>query len=99
MNKIVAPVAAILAGVMETVAVYAVLRSKVIMDHMFPLAFTGNLLMLFGPISFVLAAFFMRLFTYSSMEHMGLARVGLRFARPEPVRGLMDQAVAILIVR
>jgi hydrogenase-4 component F len=99
MNKIVAPVAAILAGVMETVVVYAVLRSKAIMDHTLPLAFTRNVLMLFGPISFVLAAFFMRLFAYSSIEHMKLAKVGLRFTLPDPVRGLMDRAVAILMVR
>jgi hydrogenase-4 component F len=99
MSTIVAPVAAILAGVMETVAVYAVLRSKAIMDHTLTLAFTENLMMLFGPISFVLAAFFMRLFAYSSMERMGLATVGLCFALPEPVRGLRDRAVAILMVR
>jgi formate hydrogenlyase subunit 3/multisubunit Na+/H+ antiporter MnhD subunit len=53
--------------------VYAVLRSKAIMDHTLPLAFTGNVLMLFWPISFVLATFFMRLLAYSSMKHMGLA--------------------------
>jgi len=53
MNKIVAPVAAILADVMETVVVYAVLRSKAIMDHTLPLASRRNVLMLFGPISFV----------------------------------------------
>ena len=78
-----APVTAMLAGVLETVAVYAVLRSKAIMDQALPQAFTGNLLLLFGLISFVVAALFVliqrdykRLFAYSSVEHMGLAMVG-----------------------
>lgn len=78
-----APVTAMLAGVLETVAVYAVLRSKAIMDQALPTAFTGNLLLLFGLISFVVAALFIliqhdykRLFAYSSVEHMGLAMVG-----------------------
>jgi hydrogenase-4 component F len=78
-----APVTAMLAGVLETVAVYAVLRSKAIMDQALPQAFTGNLLLLFGLISFVVAALFIliqrdykRLFAYSSVEHMGLAMMG-----------------------
>jgi hydrogenase-4 component F len=78
-----APVTAMLAGVLETVAVYAVLRSKAIMDQALPPAFTGNLLLLFGLISFVVAALFIliqrdykRLLAYSSVEHMGLAMVG-----------------------
>jgi hydrogenase-4 component F len=78
-----APVTAMLAGVLETVAVYAVLRSKAIMDQALPPAFTGNLLLLFGLISFVVAALFIliqrdykRLFAYSSVEHMGLAMMG-----------------------
>jgi hydrogenase-4 component F len=78
-----APVTAMLAGVLETVAVYAVLRSKAIMDQALPPAFTGNLLLLFGLVSFVVAALFIliqhdykRLFAYSSVEHMGLAMVG-----------------------
>lgn len=78
-----APVTAMLAGVLETVAVYAVLRSKIIVDHALPPSFSGNLLILLGLISFVVAALFMlvqrdykRLFAYSSIEHMGLAVVG-----------------------
>lgn len=78
-----APVTAMLAGVLETVAVYAVLRSKTVMDQALPPDFTGNLLLLFGLVSFVVAALFIliqrdykRLFAYSSIEHMGLAMVG-----------------------
>ena len=84
-----APVTAMLAGVLETVAAYAVLRSKAIMDPALPPAFTGNLLVLFGLISFVVAALFIliqhdykRLFAYSSVEHMGLAMVGFGVGGP-----------------
>ena len=78
-----APVTAMLAGVLETVAVYAVLRSKAIVDQALPTEFSGNLLMLFGFVSFAMAALFIliqrnykRLFAYSSIEHMGLALMG-----------------------
>jgi len=78
-----APVTAMLAGVLETVAVYAVLRSKAIVDQALPPEFSGNLLLLFGFVSFAMAALFIliqhnykRLFAYSSIEHMGLAMMG-----------------------
>jgi len=78
-----APVTAMLAGVLETVAVYAVLRGKAIVDQALPPEFSGNLLMLFGFVSFTIAALFIliqhnykRLFAYSSIEHMGLAMLG-----------------------
>ena len=78
-----APVAAMLAGVLETVAVYAILRCRGIVDQAVSPDFTGGLLALFGLLSFALAAFFIliqhnykRLFAYSSIEHMGLAMVG-----------------------
>jgi hydrogenase-4 component F len=78
-----APVAAMLAGVLETVAVYAVLRGKSLVDQALPPDFTGNLLLLFGLVSFAVAALFIliqhdfkRLFAYSSIEHMGLAMIG-----------------------
>jgi hydrogenase-4 component F len=100
-----APVTAMLAGVLETVAVYAVLRSKAVMDQALPQAFTGNLLMLFGLISFVVAAFFIliqrdykRLFAYSSVEHMGLAMVGFGVGGPVGMFGglfhLLNHALA-----
>lgn len=78
-----APVAAMLAGVLETVAVYAILRSRGIVDQAVSPEFTGGLLGFFGLVSFALAAFFLllqhnykRLFAYSSIEHMGLAMIG-----------------------
>lgn len=84
-----APVAAMLAGVLETVAVYAILRCRGIVDQAVPPDFTGGLLAIFGLVSFALAAFFIllqhnykRLFAYSSIEHMGLAMVGFGIGGP-----------------
>jgi len=78
-----APVAAMLAGVLETVAVYAILRSRGIVDQAVSPEFSGSLLAMFGLVSFAIAAFFLllqhnykRLLAYSSIEHMGLAMIG-----------------------
>ncbi len=83
------PVAAMLAGVLETVAVYAILRSRGIVDQAVSPEFTGGLLALFGLASLAIAAFFIlvqhnykRLLAYSSIEHMGLAMVGFGVGGP-----------------
>lgn len=84
-----APVVAMLAGVLETVAVYAILRCRGLVDQAVSPDFTGGLLALFGLVSFALAAFFIllqhnykRLFAYSSIEHIGLAMVGFGVGGP-----------------
>ncbi len=100
-----APVTAMLAGVLETVAIYAVLRSKAIMDPALPPNFTGNLLIFFGVLSFVVAALFIlvqrdykRLFAYSSIEHMGVAMAGFGVGGPVGTFGglfhLLNHALA-----
>ena len=78
-----APVVAMLAGVLETVAVYAVLRCKMVVDATVSPGYAGNFLVALGFLSFGVAALFMlaqpdykRLFAYSSIEHMGIAIVG-----------------------
>ena len=55
------------------------MRCKVLVDGSLQSGFAGNLLMGFGLLSVVVAAFFLsrqrdikRLFAYSSIEHMGL---------------------------
>ncbi|MDF0644181.1 MAG: hydrogenase 4 subunit F [Nitrospira sp.] len=89
-----APVAAMLAGVLETVAVYAILRSRGIVDQAVSPEFSGSLLALFGLVSFAIAALFLllqhnykRLLAYSSIEHMGLAMVGFGVGGPIGVFG------------
>ncbi|MES2356007.1 MAG: hydrogenase 4 subunit F [Pseudomonadota bacterium] len=73
------PVSAVLSGLLLNVALYAVLRNKVLVDGALGISFASNLLMVFGLISVVVAALFLqrqtdvkRLFAYSSIEHMGL---------------------------
>jgi hydrogenase-4 component F len=73
------PVSAVLSGLLLNVALYALIRCKVLADGALHSAFAGNLLMGFGLLSVVVAAFFLsrqrdikRLFAYSSIEHMGL---------------------------
>jgi len=73
------PISAVLSGLLLNVALYAVVRSKVLVDGALHSHFSGNLMMGFGLFSVVLAAFFLsrqkdikRMFAYSSIEHMGL---------------------------
>lgn len=73
------PISAVLSGLLLNVALYAVVRSKVLVDGALQSPFAGNLMMGFGLLSVVLAAFFLsrqkdikRMFAYSSIEHMGL---------------------------
>ncbi|WP_126446378.1 hydrogenase 4 subunit F [Sulfuricystis multivorans] len=73
------PVSAVLSGLLLNVALYAILRSKVLADGAIGVAFAGNLMMGFGLFTLLVAAFFLgrqkdikRMFAYSSIEHMGL---------------------------
>ncbi|MFZ5652823.1 MAG: hydrogenase 4 subunit F [Pseudomonadota bacterium] len=77
------PISAVLSGLLLNVALYALVRVKMLVDG--SLAATespqlaGQLLMGFGLVSFLVAALFLhrqrdikRMFSYSSIEHMGL---------------------------
>ena len=73
------PVSAVLSGLLLNVALYAVVRSKVLVDGALGRNFSGSLMMGFGLLSVVVAAFFLsrqkdikRMFAYSSIEHMGI---------------------------
>jgi len=73
------PISAVLSGLLLNVALYAVIRCKVLVDGAIPTAFAKNLMMGFGLVSVVVAAFLLsrqkdikRLFAYSSIEHMGI---------------------------
>ncbi len=73
------PVSAVLSGLLLNVALYAVVRAKVLVDGALQNSVAGNLMMGFGLFSVVIAAFFLsrqkdvkRLFAYSSIEHMGI---------------------------
>jgi hydrogenase-4 component F len=73
------PVSAVLSGLLLNVALYALLRCKAIVDGTLQTPFASHLMMGFGLLSVVVAAFILarqkdvkRLFAYSSIEHMGL---------------------------
>ncbi len=73
------PISAVLSGLLLNVALYALIRFKVITDGALGTPFAGPLLMGFGLLSVAVAAFFLsrqrdikRMFAYSSIEHMGI---------------------------
>jgi hydrogenase-4 component F len=73
------PISAVLSGLLLNVALYSLIRFKVITDGALERPFASQLLMGFGLASVMVAAFFLsrqrdvkRMFAYSSIEHMGL---------------------------
>jgi hydrogenase-4 component F len=74
-----APVSAVLSGLLLNVALYAVIRCKVLVEGSIGAALPDHMLMIFGLLSASLGALFLwrqrdikRLFAYSSIEHMGI---------------------------
>ena len=83
------PISAVLSGLLLNVALYAVVRSKALVDGALGTPLAGNLMMGFGLLSVVVAAFFLsrqkdvkRLFAYSSIEHMGLTTFAFGMGGP-----------------
>jgi hydrogenase-4 component F len=73
------PVSAVLSGLLLNVALYAVVRCKVLVEGSLNNSFARDLMMGFGLLSVVVAAFLLsrqkdikRMFAYSSIEHMGI---------------------------
>jgi hydrogenase-4 component F len=99
------PVSAVLSGLLLNVAMYAVLRTKVLTDGALDSNMAGQLMMGFGLLSVVVAAFFLsrqkdvkRMFSYSSIEHMGL--ITFAFGMGGPVAnfaGLLHMTVHSLV--
>jgi hydrogenase-4 component F len=96
-SKAPSPISALLSGVLLNVALFAVLRWKNITDIALGDAhFTGGLLIFFGTLSVVLAAFiifvqknYKRLLAYSSIEHMGLIAIGFGLGGFGTMAGLL----------
>jgi hydrogenase-4 component F len=73
------PISAVLSGLLLNVAMYAVVRCKVLVEGSLHSALPGRMLMGFGLLTVVLSACFLwrqrdikRMYAYSSIEHMGL---------------------------
>jgi hydrogenase-4 component F len=83
------PMSAILSGLLLNVALYAVVRLKMLVDPALHTGLAGRLMMGFGMLSFLVAALFLhrqrdikRMFSYSSIEHMGLMTFGFGVGGP-----------------
>lgn len=99
------PISAVLSGLLLNVALYAVLRCKVLTDGALHSHFAGNLMIGFGLLSTVAAAFFLsrqrdvkRMFAYSSIEHMGIITFAFGLGGPiANFAGLLHMTVHSLI--
>ncbi len=91
-----APVSALMSGVLLSVGLYAVLRFKTVVDLAAGPDLARRLLVALGLLSVGVAAAFLwtprnfkRMLAYSSIEHLGLACLGLGFGGPWGVAGAM----------
>ncbi|MFA5960476.1 MAG: hydrogenase 4 subunit F [Tatlockia sp.] len=85
----IAPVLALLSGVLLNLAFYAILRFKQIADGASGPEFSNHLLQGFGLLNIVIAGFFLlrqreikRFFAYSSIEHIGLISFAFGLGSP-----------------
>jgi hydrogenase-4 component F len=83
------PISAVLSGLLLNVALYAIVRCKVLAEGSLHSGLPSRMLMGFGLASVVLAAFLLwrqrdikRLFAYSSIEHMGIATFAFGMGGP-----------------
>ncbi|MEO7127272.1 MAG: hydrogenase 4 subunit F, partial [Rhodoferax sp.] len=100
------PVSAVLSGLLLNVALYAILRFKVLTDGaLHSNQLTGRLMIGFGLLSVVAAVFFLvrqkdvkRMFAYSSIEHMGMMTFAFGLGGPiANFAGLLHMTVHSLI--
>ena len=99
------PISAVLSGLLLNVALYSVIRCKVLADGALDSRFAGNMMMGFGLLSVVVAAFFLsrqrdikRMFAYSSIEHMGLMTFAFGMGGPiANFAGLLHMTVHSLV--
>ena len=90
------PISAVLSGLLLNVALYALVRCKAIVDGSTHTHYAGNIMMGFGIISILVAAFSLlrqkdikRMFSYSSIEHMGIATFAFGLGGPIATYGAL----------
>ena len=91
-----APVSALMSGVLLSVAMYTILRVKVIADLALGAGYTRTLLVILALASLLLAASLLirqrdykRMLAYSSIEHMGLLALGAAAGSPLAVAAVL----------
>ncbi|HEX9113634.1 MAG TPA: hydrogenase 4 subunit F, partial [Nitrospirota bacterium] len=90
------PISAVLSGLLLNIALYALVRCKVLVDGSTGTHHSGDIMMGFGIISIIVASFSLlrqkdikRLFAYSSIEHMGIATFAFGLGGPVATFGAL----------
>lgn len=95
-SQAVAPISALLSGVLLKTSVYAILRFGIIVIKGVGFAYFGNLMIALGLISLLVSCGFIlvqkdlkRLLAYSSIEHIGIISIGLGLGNPLAALGAL----------
>lgn len=90
------PISAVLSGLLLNVALYALVRCKVLVDGATHSHKAGYIMMVFGLLSLLVSAFSLlrqkdikRMFAYSSIEHMGIATFAFGLGGPVATFGAL----------
>ncbi|OGW29490.1 MAG: hydrogenase 4 subunit F [Nitrospirae bacterium GWC2_57_13] len=90
------PISAVLSGLLLNIALYALVRCKVLVDGSTGTHHSGNIMMGFGIVSILVASFSLlrqkdikRMFAYSSIEHMGIATFAFGLGGPVATFGAL----------
>ncbi len=95
-SQALAPISAMLSGVLLPTAIYAIIRFATITNVCIGTGYAGNLFMLFGLVSLGIGAGFVlvqrdikRLLAYSSVENIGIIAAGLGFGGTVAIYGAL----------
>ncbi|MFA5146844.1 MAG: proton-conducting transporter membrane subunit [Candidatus Omnitrophota bacterium] len=95
-SQAVAPISALLSGVLLKTAIYAILRFGMIVIKSVGFQYFGNLMILLGLISLLISSGFIlvqkdlkRLLAYSSIEHVGIISIGFGLGAPLAAAGAL----------
>ena len=99
------PVSAVLSGLLLNLALYALVRFKMLVDGATGTAMAGHIMIAFGLLSLLIAALSLhkqhdikRMFSFSSIEHMGLMTVAFGIGTPlANFAGLLHMTVHSLV--
>ena len=90
------PISAVLSGLLLNIALYALVRCKVLVDGSTGSHHSGTIMMGFGILSIIVASFSLlrqkdikRMFAYSSIEHMGIATFAFGLGGPVATFGAL----------
>jgi hydrogenase-4 component F len=90
------PISAVLSGLLLNIALYALVRCKALVDGSTHTHHAGDIMMGFGLLSIIVASFSLlrqkdikRMFSYSSIEHMGIATFAFGLGGPIATYGAL----------